>query len=467
MFAADAASAKCSTWATSAADRASASRWARVSVRRAGVRASEPAVVSAAMSRFFRSGQGGHRRRQRSRRSALGNPKNAIVRVRQSGAIGLIITPDLPARRTPPREIPRVANRSCHNRRGSAIMAQRKQALGDNAAMADDTPFDDADTADERLRPPWEDTPDETDADRHPWRRQPPAAGDGDWRADADLPVLLTALADASDALARLDARVATAADAIRDGLLARLALTEAAGFLAHSHVWVHPLDLALREAGLTAPAALAALGAGARALPHTIAQPAGRLGWEDPPLDTLPAADQGIADALAFARLLRRLPGGGPHPFGSAAATAETLTALGARRLDPGRLAAWWDAHAPASPPRRRFGARRGEGRAPRPPLLAGAVAARAWMESGIIEPGGPGAGAARRLRPAGPAGAGAPRVRAALERLPGGRLRRPRCTADAALGRHRPDRRLGRDGDLAGRLPAPRRRERAPGAA
>ena len=96
--------------------------------------------------------------------------------------------------------------------------------------MADDTPFDDADTADERLRPSWEDTPDETDADRRPWRRQPPASGDGDWRAGADLPVLLTALADASDALARLDARVATAADAVRDGLLARLALTEAAG---------------------------------------------------------------------------------------------------------------------------------------------------------------------------------------------------------------------------------------------
>ena len=258
--------------------------------------------------------------------------------------------------------------------------------------MADDTPLDDDDTADERLRPPWEDTPDETDADRRPWRRQPPPSGDGEWRAGADLPVLLTALADAGDALARLDTRVATAADAVRDGLLARLALTEAAGFLAHAHVWVHPLDLALREAGLTAPAALAALGAGARALPHTIAQPAGRLGWEDPPFDTLPAADQGVADALALARLLRRLPGGGPHPFGSATATAATLTALGARQLDPGRLAAWWDAHAPASPPRRRFGAKRGEGRAPRPPLLAGGVAAQAWMESGITDQADPG---------------------------------------------------------------------------
>ena len=257
--------------------------------------------------------------------------------------------------------------------------------------MPDDTPFDDEETADARLRPPWEDTP-ETDADRLPGRRHPPASGDGDWRAGADLPVLLTALADAGDALARLDARIAAAADTVRDGLLARLALAEAAGFLAHAHVWVHPLDLALRDAGLTAPAALAALGAGARALPHTIAQPVGRLGWEDPPLDTLPAADQGVADALALARLLRRLPGGGPHPFVSAAATAATLTALGARHLDQGRLTAWWDAHAPASPPRRRFGARRREGRAPRPPLLAGAVAAQAWMESGIIDQADPG---------------------------------------------------------------------------
>jgi hypothetical protein len=258
--------------------------------------------------------------------------------------------------------------------------------------MADDTAFDDEDTADARLRPPWEDTPDETDADRRPSRRHPPASGDGDWPAGAGLPVLLTALADAVDAVARLDARVATAANAVRDGLLARLALTEAAGFLAHAHAWVHPLDLALRDAGLTAPAALAALGAGSRALPHTIAEPAGRLGWEDPPLETLPAADQGVTDALALARLLHRLPDGGPHPLGSATATVETLTALGARHLDPGRLAAWWDAHASAAPPRRRFGAKRGEGRAPRPALLAGAVAAQAWMESGITHQADPG---------------------------------------------------------------------------
>ena len=280
--------------------------------------------------------------------------------------------------------------------------------------------------------------------------------------------MLLTAtLADASDALARLDARVATAADAVRDGLLARLALTEAAGFLAHAHAWVHPLDLALRDAGLTAPAALAALGAGSRALPHTIAQPAGRLGWEDPPLETLPAADQGVADALALARLLRRLPGGGPHPFGSAAATAETLTALGARRLDPGRLAAWWDAHAPASPPRRRFGARRGEGRVPRPPLLAGAVAAQAWMESGITDQADPGqallAAFGRLVRQAPVRHVFVPVWSAYPAVGFGDRDALPTLRSDAA------DRLVGwgRDGDLAGRLPAPHRRERAPGTA
>ena len=257
--------------------------------------------------------------------------------------------------------------------------------------MAADTPFDDGDTADEWLRPPWEDAPDETDADRLSRRPAHRTGSAGDPLGGTGLPVLLTGLADAADVLARLDARVATAAEAVRDGLRGRLALTEAAGVLAHHHAWVHPLDLALRDAGLTAPAALAALGAGARVLPHTIAQPAGRLGWADPPLETLPEVDQGVADALALARLLRRLPGDGPHPFGSAAATAETLTALGARQLDPGRLAAWWDAYAPASPTRRRFGGRRGEGGAPLPPLLAGAVAAQAWMASGITDQADP----------------------------------------------------------------------------
>jgi HTH DNA binding domain len=252
--------------------------------------------------------------------------------------------------------------------------------------MQADTPFaDDADDPDQRRRPPWEETPDETDADRVLHRRADRAG-----LAAADLPVLLTTVADASDALARLDARAAAADEAVRAGLLARLALSEAAGWLAHAQAWVHPLDLALRDAGLSAPAALAALGAGARALPHTLAQPLGRVAWDDAPLESLPDTDWGVAEALALARLLRRLPGGGPHPFASVASTAATLTALGAA-VDPDRLATWWEAHAPIPVPRRRFGGQRREGEAPLPPLLAGALAAAAWMNDGITDPTDP----------------------------------------------------------------------------
>ncbi len=59
-----------------------------------------------------------------------------------------------------------------------------------------------ADDPDERLSPPWEDTPDETDAERFPRRRTTPGSGDSDTLTAADMPVLLATLADASDALA-------------------------------------------------------------------------------------------------------------------------------------------------------------------------------------------------------------------------------------------------------------------------
>src|SRR5262249_4210339 len=95
---------------------------------------------------------------------------------------------------------------------------------------------------------------------------------------------------------------------------------------------------------------------------------------------------DQAIADALTLARLLCRLPSGGPHPFGSATASADTLAGLGVA-VDSDVLASWWDTHVPAPPLRRRYGARRGEGRVPQPPLLAAAAAAQAWMASGLTE--------------------------------------------------------------------------------
>ena len=43
------------------------------------------------------------------------------------------------------------------------------------------------------------------------------------------------------------------------EGLRARIAYREAAGWLAHARTWIHPRDLALRDAGLTGSYAVAA----------------------------------------------------------------------------------------------------------------------------------------------------------------------------------------------------------------
>src|SRR5436305_15064431 len=65
-------------------------------------------------------------------------------------------------------------------------------------------------------------------------------------------PALLIPLARAQDAVARLAASVAAAPEDVAAGLRARLALFEAAGYLAHHGAAVHPHDLALRAANLT-----------------------------------------------------------------------------------------------------------------------------------------------------------------------------------------------------------------------
>ena len=180
--------------------------------------------------------------------------------------------------------------------------------------MASDAPFADPDDDDSALRPAWEDTEDETDADRLGIARgrRPSATNRGGpaaWLPDAELPALLGPLCAATDMLARLDARAAAAPAPVRDGLIARMAVAEAAGWLAHAHAWVHPLDLALRDLGLTAPTALAAVGAGHRALPQTFAGPAEPRDWLDPPFEAMAEGDRAVAEALALARLLRRLP--------------------------------------------------------------------------------------------------------------------------------------------------------------
>jgi hypothetical protein len=109
--------------------------------------------------------------------------------------------------------------------------------------------------------------------------------------AATDLPALLAPLSDATDALARLDARAAVAREEVREGLIARMAFAEAAGWLAHAHAWVHPLDLCLRDIDLTGSVALTATGSGRRVLPHTFGATGGR-DWDDPTFDEVAACN-------------------------------------------------------------------------------------------------------------------------------------------------------------------------------
>jgi hypothetical protein len=274
--------------------------------------------------------------------------------------------------------------------------ALSKSTAWGNAAMASDTPFADPNDDDSVLRPAWADTEDETDGDRLGIARAPrPSAtnrssGPAAWLPAVDLPALLGPLCAATEGLARLDARAAAAPAAVRAGLIARMAFAEAAGWLAHAHAWVHPLDLALRALGLTAPTALAAVGAGHRALPQTFAGPAEPRDWLDPPFETMAEGERAVAEALALARLLRRPPKNtSGRIFASATEAAETLASLGAGGLDEENFSAWWSAHAPKPDVRRRrYGLRGGEGDdPPLPPLLHAAHAAQSWMEAGITE--------------------------------------------------------------------------------
>jgi len=257
--------------------------------------------------------------------------------------------------------------------------------------MPSDTDAEALEEPDPLLRPAWEDTPDETDADlgRGPSAaatRRPAPVGTAARPVGADWPDLLGPLCDATDALARLDARTAAAAENIREGLIARMAFTEAAGWLAHAHAWVHPLDLCLRDLGLTGSTALTATGSGRKVLPHTFLDAGGGKDWDDPTFDAMADGDRAVADGLALARQLRRLAGDrGKTAFASAIAAAETFSSVSAGWLDPAAFAAWWTEHAPAQASQnRRRGA--GEGASPPlPPLLAAAWAAAAWMEAGI----------------------------------------------------------------------------------
>jgi hypothetical protein len=111
---------------------------------------------------------------------------------------------------------------------------------------------------------------------------------------------LLTPLASAQDALTRLDATAAMCSRDVLEGLRTRMAFKEASGLLAYSHVWVHPLDLALRSSHHTSSYASASLKGDLRpALPNTLSA-AYRL-------DVLPE-DSLVDLALRYASMWRRL---------------------------------------------------------------------------------------------------------------------------------------------------------------
>ena len=144
------------------------------------------------------------------------------------------------------------------------------------------------------FRPVWE-TEDEAalDPPGFPRARRQPA------EPDYQHP-LLTPLARAQDAVARLEARAEMASPAVAEGLRARLSYLEAAGWLRCVHIGIHPWDLALRDSGITGSYAAAAVADRLHGeLPSTVRQEGG---VEAAPSDIL------VNDALRLARLWRRL---------------------------------------------------------------------------------------------------------------------------------------------------------------
>ncbi|WP_207448717.1 helix-turn-helix domain-containing protein [Roseomonas marmotae] len=221
---------------------------------------------------------------------------------------------------------------------------------------------------------PWEG---EEEAPRPPWASGPAPA--------APLPAeaLLRPLAEAEDALSRLDALAGAAAPAVQAGLAARMALAEAAGWLAVEEIWVHPRDLALREARLTGSTAAALAGERlAAALPSTLREA------EAAPAE--PPADAAIEQGLALARVLRRLATlQTVDPLDSAEAFSHAIGPLGP---------ALWPAasHVPgvAAPDFAQWRAGFLKAGEDAPALLAAARGAAAWArEAAEADPARPGA--------------------------------------------------------------------------
>lgn len=213
------------------------------------------------------------------------------------------------------------------------------------------------------FRPVWE-TEDaaELDPPGRPRARKPTA------EPDYDHP-LLTPLARAQDAVARLEARAELASAVVAEGLRARLSYHEAAGWLRCAHVWIHPRDLALRDSGITGSYAAAAVRDRLPgALPSTAAQEGG---FETPPSDIL------VNEALRLARLWRRIAElSSWRPLADTGRLREVLRALGCRTLEDAEIADWLASI-------RTF--ERG------PVLIRTGRAARDWLNRAGVEPHNP----------------------------------------------------------------------------
>jgi HTH DNA binding domain len=152
---------------------------------------------------------------------------------------------------------------------------------------------------------------------------------------------LLTPLARAQDALARLEATTKAASAVVAEGLRARMSYLEAAGWLEHRHLWIHPWDLALREyGGVTSYGAAARSDRLASVMPATIAQHAdvnsvietGGIGL-----------DGAVNRALTLARMWRRLAEFRTwQPLADAEAVRQTLQSLGCGGLEETAIEDW-----------------------------------------------------------------------------------------------------------------------------
>jgi hypothetical protein len=208
------------------------------------------------------------------------------------------------------------------------------------------------------LQPVWA-TEDEETPPGAPPRRIPAA------EPDYAHP-LLGPLARAQHAVSRLDARAEAAAPVIAEGLRARLAMREAAGWLAWARFTIHPRDLALRDAGLTGAYGPAMLADHLAAeLPATTAQ-----GYT---FDIAPS-DLAVDQALRTARHWRRLAETRSwRPLADNASMHELLAFLGAGPAAPDAEITEWLTDTTF----RQHG----------PALIRAGLGARAWMNRAAVK--------------------------------------------------------------------------------